>query len=374
MASENVGLIPLILDGLGLYRRFSTCEYGCDIPEERSFRPLFDFDPYFSGSCCSKLEKEHSCCRKTTSDKVYHAPQVDFDPYETTNPITAENNSEKPINYALLRTATYDPYNPQAKMVTQEKPKEEQKPKANNDEAVTSIDQKGFDTTPSWYEALKNKVDKKQNLNPNELKLKTNYENLLRKYSPYQLDASGNYIFQPDGTRKTNALANEIRAIYNLSQGWGTNIGAISAKLRSMSAEQLAALEHYFPQFAEGKTLREVIKDSSSVWGFRWLNINYNSAESLFDYIDQKTAMINPSNMAKSLYQCLNNHRIGGFGVDDERIIKLLRYTQNNKEFLMAVKEEYSQAGAGATILEEDINSKWGISSDKKQMILSLLN
>ena len=52
--------------------------------------------------------------------------------------------------------------------------------------------------------------------------------------------------------------------IYNLANGWGNNINAISAKLRQMKPEQLAALEHYFPEITGGKTLREVIKDSSS--------------------------------------------------------------------------------------------------------------
>jgi hypothetical protein len=129
-----------------------------------------------------------------------------------------------------------------------------------------------------------------------------------------------------------------------------------------MPLEKVAAFEAHY-QEVTGKNLREEIKESCSWTGFGWLNWNTDKSKQILDYLDQ-AALTNPRNMASALRQAINDHRMFGWGIDDDRVAKLFTMMKDKPEFKKAVNYEYSQITG--SMLSSDIGGKWFISDKNK--------
>ena len=68
--------------------------------------------------------------------------------------------------------------------------------------------------------------------------------------------------------------------------------------------------------------------------------------------------------MASALRQAINDHRMFGWGIDDDRVAKLFTMMKDKPEFKKAVVYEYSQITG--SMLSSDIGGKWFISDKNK--------
>ena len=186
-------------------------------------------------------------------------------------------------------------------------------------------------------------------------------EVLMRKYSPYMLDKDNNYLLDASGQPQPSDIYEELFRLKNMLDGKCRD--SVEKYLKSLSPEKMAAIELHYPNmpFSEGKNLRDAIKECCLVTGFGWSGYNTERCQRIFDIMDE-SAMICPINMACALKQTLTNHRIWGFGVDDDRVVKLLKMLGNNKAFRKAVEDEYLG-------LMTDINSKWFLNDEAKALV-----
>ena len=247
------------------------------------------------------------------------------------------------------------------------------KPKSDsgNSPEVETTDANGdFIRTPNWYKTIADKAKANKPLTDNEKQLKASYERLVsdQQYCLYRLDKDGKVMTNSDGSPIYGPIADEIQKIRTmLAKG---QVKQVEAVLRNMSKEKRAAVEVWFSELklggdGDGMTLREAVKKASlTVWGFsfNWTGINTNSAQRIFDVLDE-SATVNPQNMALAMRQALQNHRMFGCGVDDDRIAKLLQMAAGNKEYLAAMESEYGGSLAG------DIDDKWFVSDKNKSII-----
>ncbi len=235
---------------------------------------------------------------------------------------------------------------------------------AESSKPVYTVDAKGQITTPKWYESILLKVEKKEPLNANEKNLKTSFEKLMREYSPYKVDKNGDLILDGQGNVQRNAFGDEIIELQTILASHSRE--QVETYLKSVPKEKLAAIEAHYPLLTGGRTLRSDIKECCCWYGFAWTGYNTDRFNRLMDLLDE-AAMINPHNMANALNQALNNHRIWGFGVDDDRVAKLLQMASKNEEFFAAVKEQYRNLSGN--LLQLDIDKKWFVSDDNKKII-----
>lgn len=249
-----------------------------------------------------------------------------------------------------------------------------QKPAANGPDVETMDANGDFIRTPNWYKTIADKARANKPLTANEQKLKDSYERLVsdQQYCLYRLDKNGKVMTNSDGTPVYGPIADEIQRIrIMLAKG---QVKSVESVLRNMPKEKRAAVEVWFSEIklgddADGMTLREAVKKSSlTIWGFsfNWTGINTSSAERIFDVLDE-SATENPQNMAFAMRQALQNHRMFGCGVDDDRIAKLLQMAAGNPEYLAAMESEYGGSLAG------DIGDKWFVSDKNKSIISRIL-
>jgi len=233
--------------------------------------------------------------------------------------------------------------------------------------SIETCDATGKISTPSWYKAIVSKAERKEHVSTNEQKLRDTFEKLYWKYSPYELDQYKNRIQNADGSFVPSAFYKEMFKFQDLLNA--KDCDAIERYIKSCSAEKLAALEAHYSSmpFSEGKTLRKAIKDSSLCWGFGWTGYNTDRCNRIFDMLD-KASTINPKNAALALNQAINNHRICEFGVDDNRVSKILKSIVDNKAFMDAVEEEYMNLPS-ATTLRSDLGRKWFISDSNEKVV-----
>ena len=231
-----------------------------------------------------------------------------------------------------------------------QKPKEDEKPENKP---------LPLEEEPNWYRNIVSKAENKQTLTKHEKDLRLAHEKLMRQYSPWNKDNDGNPIMG-----QLSALGDKILQLQRILAG--KNRANMETMLKSMSLEELAAVEAHYPTITQGRSLRADIKDCCLTYGFGWTGYNTDRCNRMMDILD-RAAMVHPRAMANALNQAINNHRMFGFGIDDDRVAKLMQMMAGNKEFLAAVEYEYSYNFQRE--LRNDIDSKWFISSKNKDAI-----
>lgn len=278
------------------------------------------------------------------------------------------NFSNIPYNY--MNMGPYDYNNARMQLDQILYPEKYNNNNNNNDNNTKTDDKPKEDTTPlpesgqgkTWVSAIQDKVDKKQELTANESRLLSGYKTLSTKYSPYRVDANGNPLVDAQGKPIPSTLGKEIAKIHQLLENKKTD--AVTNMLKRMPKEKRAAIEAHYTEYiaqltGEVRNLRDDIKESCLWWGFGWTKMNTSKADKIFDMLDE-TADVYPATMAAALRQAVEGHRIGGFGINDDRVAKLFKKMKNNPEFKNAVLEEYEKFGSS---LVDDIGKKWFISS-----------
>ncbi|MCR4880891.1 MAG: hypothetical protein K6A44_02950 [bacterium] len=224
----------------------------------------------------------------------------------------------------------------------------------------------GKSRSPVWYRQIANKVEQNKELTDAEKELYQRYNELFRTYSPYQLDENLDMILDSNGQPVETTLNNELLQL----QHWidGKCREDIEAYINSCSPEKLAALELHYPmlEFSGGKSLRDAVKDATIASWCEWSGWNTDRCQRIFDKMDE-AAMMSPTNMKNALYQALENHRMGGFGFDEQRLNKLLSQMQGNKVFRDYVKMEYPG-------LINDIRKKWFKSDETEDLLRRIFN
>jgi len=196
--------------------------------------------------------------------------------------------------------------------------------------------------TPSWYSELAAKKEQNKALSSEEEEIYQKYNKLYRTYSPYQLDENLGYKIDSCGQKVPSSLYDEFIQLQYMIEHKDRD--SIENYISSCSSEKLAALElHYqttMRAHCGGKTLREAIKDACIVSWFEWTGYNTDRCKRIFDKLDE-AAMESPTNMHYALKQALENHRMGGFSFDEERLCSLLKKLEENKLFKNYVRKEY---------------------------------
>ena len=311
----------------------------------------------------------------------FYPPCTVFDPmpvYDTYNPYMSYN--------PYMTYNTYDPYNsynqylsmPYGNSITMGDVDRLLHPEHYNNNGNTNnnnVDQKPkteestdnkslpVDDEPNWYRDLVVKTENKQSLTKNEKDLKAAHEKLMRTYSPWNKDSNGDPI-----PGQVGPLGDKIMQLQRILAS--KNRDAMEQLLRTMSADELAAIEAHYPIITQGRNLRADIKECCLVYGLGWTGYNTDRCEHIMNRLDE-AAMVHPRAMANALNQAINNHRMMGFGIDDDRVAKLMKMMKGNKEFLRAVEYEYSHTFQRE--LRNDLDSKWFISDENKDVINSTL-
>ena len=222
--------------------------------------------------------------------------------------------------------------------------------------------------TPSWYSDLAAKKEQNKPLSEEENEIYQKYNKLYRTYSPYQLDENLGYKTDSSGQKIPTALYDEFLQLQYMIEHKDRD--AIENYINSCSSEKLAALELHYQTTMKAicgeKTLREAIKDACIVSWFEWTNYNTDRCKRIFDKFDE-AAMESPTNMHYALKQALENHRMWGFGFDEERLCSLLRRLDGNKLFKNYVRKEYHG-------LVTDINKKMFKNEETETLFKRIFN
>ncbi len=247
-------------------------------------------------------------------------------------------------------------------------------PEKQKNEEVASVVESNcrdfFQMRPaSYFTDLKNKIAKGGKLSDNEKKLYDNYVALMTTYSPFEVDEKGNIKAELEDSKT-------YRNIIQLSQYIAAgNTEQIKSFIDNTSPLELAAVEYYWnmlnkPQKELNAPLekmheepfRDMLKDATVVHGFKWTKWNTSAAKEIFNALDDKVAMVSPVSMSNSLYQALKGHHLGGWGLDEDRVVRLLTMMNGNKVFADAVKAEFPDSP------EDLINRTWTASSETKEL------
>lgn len=224
----------------------------------------------------------------------------------------------------------------------------------------------GKSRTPMWYRDLATRKEQNKKLSNDEELWYQQYNKLYRTYSPYQLDENLNYKLDSNGQKIETSIYGEILELQHLFARKQRD--EIEAYINNCSAEKLAALELHYPMmdFSGGKSLREAIKDACIVSWLEWTGWNTDRCQRIFDKLDEAAA-ISPTNMKNALYQALENHRMGGFGFDEDRLNKLLAKLEDDKLLRKYVRKEYPG-------LIGDIGKKWFKNEETENRLRNIFN
>lgn len=224
----------------------------------------------------------------------------------------------------------------------------------------------GKKRTPVWYNQIANKVEQNKSITPTEKEIYQKYNTLFRTYSPYELDENLDIKLDSNGQQIETPINAELLQLQHWIEGKCRE--DIEAYINSCTPEKLAALELHYPmlEFAKGKSLRDAIKDACITQWLEWTGWNTDRCQRIFDKMDE-AAMMSPTNMKNALHQALENHRVGGFGFDEQRLVKLLKQMDGNKVFRDYVKMEYPS-------LINDIRKKWWKNDETEDLLRKIFS